>query len=160
MCGVVNTSDRFRDDVSRKSAHRLRDDFGIRPGSAVPAYLALLAWPIAGLFGLYLAHIPFAIWTQYEEGQGGTPLWFNLLGAALFVAVLWLLRPWPGAATVWGVGAVGVAAFLGSRLGYAEAASFILAFKRWKGVPPSAVRRELGLSARKVRTARSAIQGD
>jgi AraC-like DNA-binding protein len=44
---------------------------------------------------------------------------------------------------------------IAERLGYAEAASFILAFKRWKGVPPSAVRRELGLSARKVRTARS-----
>ena len=44
---------------------------------------------------------------------------------------------------------------IAERLGYAEAASFILAFKRWKGVPPSAVRRELGLSARKVRSARS-----
>lgn len=47
---------------------------------------------------------------------------------------------------------------IAERLGYAEAASFILAFKRWKGVPPSAVRRDMGLSARKVRTARSVSQ--
>lgn len=44
---------------------------------------------------------------------------------------------------------------IAERLGYAEAASFILAFKRWKGVPPSAVRREMGITSRKVRTARA-----
>lgn len=44
---------------------------------------------------------------------------------------------------------------IAERLGYAEAASFILAFKRWKGVPPSSVRRDMGLTTRKVRTARA-----
>ena len=108
-------------DVSRQSAHRLRDDFGIRPGSAVPAYLALLAWPIAGLFGLYLAHIPFAIWTQYEEGQGGTPLWFNLLGAALFLAL-------PLAVSVWGARASVLAIRTGNRAAWPAAIGFGVTF--------------------------------
>ena len=43
---------------------------------------------------------------------------------------------------------------IAERLGYADVTTFIEAFRRWKGVPPSEFRRSLGLPSQSSRMAR------
>ena len=51
----------------------------------ISAWFWVLTWPEFWVLGYALAQLPGAVWPEYSSLTHGQPLWFGLLGKALFL---------------------------------------------------------------------------